>query len=119
MLTWHGTHNIHSQVLESPLTVKPIIWLNRSIGNISRLMTRKCYEIIESRFAWDSLIRFDSSHEFLQELSFWSKNLDMYNCRFMKDYSKSIAILCTDASSVAAGAVCQLSGTHKYFHSNF
>ncbi|XP_065922605.1 integrase/recombinase xerD homolog isoform X6 [Magallana gigas] len=79
------------------------------IGNISRLMTRKCYEIIESRFAWDSLIRFDSSHEFLQELSFWSKNLDMYNCRFMKDYSKSIAILCTDASSVAAGAVCQLS----------
>ncbi|XP_052715456.1 uncharacterized protein LOC128188443 isoform X2 [Crassostrea angulata] len=89
------------------------------IGNISRLMTRKCYEIIESRFAWDSLIRFDSSHEFLQELSFWSKNLDMYNCRFMKDYSKSIAILCTDASSVAAGAVCQLSGTHKYFHSNF
>lgn len=30
MLTWHGTHNIHSQVLESPLTVKPIIWLNRS-----------------------------------------------------------------------------------------
>lgn len=96
-----------------------VISMGPVIGNISRLMTRKCYEIIESRFAWDSLIRFDSSHEFLQELSFWSKNLDMYNCRFMKDYSKSIAILCTDASSVAAGAVCQLSGTHKYFHSNF
>ncbi|XP_065922599.1 integrase/recombinase xerD homolog isoform X4 [Magallana gigas] len=86
-----------------------VISMGPVIGNISRLMTRKCYEIIESRFAWDSLIRFDSSHEFLQELSFWSKNLDMYNCRFMKDYSKSIAILCTDASSVAAGAVCQLS----------
>jgi hypothetical protein len=37
----------------------------------------------------------------------------------MNDYSRTFAILCTDASSVAAGGVCQLSGTHQYFHSNF
>lgn len=96
-----------------------VISMGPVIGNISRLMTRKCYEVIESRFAWDSLIRFDSSHEFLQELLFWSKNLETYNCRFMKEYSKSFVILCTDASSVAAGAVCELSGTQQYFHSNF
>lgn len=27
--------------------------------------------------------------------------------------------ICTDASSVSAGAVCELSGTQQYFHSNF
>lgn len=37
----------------------------------------------------------------------------------MKEYSKSFAFLCTDASSVAAGAVFQLSDIQQYFHSNF
>lgn len=47
-----------------------VISMEPVIGNISRLMTRTCYEVIESRFAWDSLIRFNSLHEFLQELLF-------------------------------------------------
>lgn len=96
-----------------------IISMGPVIGNVSRLMTRKCYELIESRFSWDSLIKFDSLHGFITELVFWSNNLENYNCRYMNGYSKTYAILCTDASSVAAGAVCHLSGTQQFFHSNF
>lgn len=42
-----------------------VIFMGLVIGNISRFMIRKCYEIIEFWFVWDSWIRFDSLYEFL------------------------------------------------------
>ena len=42
-----------------------IISMGPVIGNVSRLMTRQCYMLIESRYSWNSFLKFDSSHLFL------------------------------------------------------
>ena len=77
-----------------------IISMGPVIGNVSRLMTRQCYMLIESRYSWDSFLKFDSSHLFLQELVFWSTHLHDLNNRVLNSYSKTHAIVCSDASSV-------------------
>ena len=61
-----------------------IISMGPVIGNVSRLMTRQCYMLIESRYSWDSFLKFDSSHLFLQELVFWSTHLHDLNNRVFK-----------------------------------
>ena len=89
------------------------------IGNVSRLMTRQCYILIESKYSWDSFLKFDSSHLFLQEFVFWCTNLFNPNNRVLNFYSKRHPIVCSDASSLAAGAICFFDNEDQYSHSNF
>jgi hypothetical protein len=96
-----------------------IISMGSVVGNVTRLMTRHCYMLIESRASWDNFLKFDSSHEFVRELVLWLSNLKVLNNRFLKSYSMTHAIVCSGASSVAAGAICSFENEEHYFHSIF
>lgn len=81
-----------------------IISMSPVIGNISRLMTRYCYLIIESRSAWDSLLQIIDSDQVKDELVFWRENAVKLNCKYLAKYSCSSVIIYSDASDTAAGA---------------
>ena len=53
-----------------------------------------------------------------RELNFWLLNLTLLNSRCLKHYSRSDAIVFSDASSVAAGAIC-VKYDQKVFHQMF
>ena len=50
---------------------------------------------------------------------FWSTHLHDLNNRVLNSYSKTHAIVCLDASSEAAGAICSFDNEDQYFYSNF
>ena len=81
-------------------------------------MTRNCYRLIENRHDWDSCLFIENPDIILSELNFWLENLTSLNVRQMNDYSKSEILICSDASDIAAGAVC-VSHNEKYFHQMF
>jgi hypothetical protein len=81
-----------------------IISMSPVIGNISRLMTRYCYMIIETRSAWGSLLEIIHSDQVKAELVFWQENIIKLNRKYLADYSCSSVVNYSDASDIAAGA---------------
>jgi hypothetical protein len=81
-----------------------IISMSPVIGNISRLMTRYCYMIIETRSAWDSLLEIIHSDQVKAELVFWQENIVKLNRKYLAGYSCSSVVIYSDASDIAAGA---------------
>lgn len=92
-----------------------IISMSPVIGNISRLMTRYCYMIIETRSAWDSLLEIIHSDQVKAELVFWQENIVKLNRKYLAGYSCSSVVIYSDASDIAAGA-CTVELKSKNFH---
>jgi hypothetical protein len=69
-----------------------IISMSPVIGNISRLMTRYCYMITETRSAWDSLLEIIHSDQVKAELVFWQENIVKLNRKYLAGYSCSSVV---------------------------
>ena len=95
-----------------------VISLSPVIGNVCRLMTRHCYKAIESRLSWDGPLVCENIECVLNELDFWITYISKLNVKHMHRYSSSDVLICSDASSVAAGAVC-IEHDKKVFHQMF
>ncbi|CAC5425029.1 unnamed protein product [Mytilus coruscus] len=81
-----------------------IISMNPVIGNVARIMSMFCYVEIESRIGWDIPITGYKPVEVLSELKFLLENVTMINYRKLSHYSKSSAVIYSEASNIAAGA---------------
>ena len=92
-----------------------IISMSPVIGNISRLMTRYSYMCIESRITWDSILNMTFPDLVYDEFLFWLENIIKINFKKLDFYSKSTAIVFSDASNVACGAYT-IDIDHNIFH---
>ena len=92
-----------------------IISLFPVMGNIVRLMTRRCHVAIESRSSWDRDLNVSVIDSIIPELTFWRQNLRSYNSRHMKSYCKKNVVIYSDASNVA-GAAYTLGFNGMIFH---
>ena len=81
-----------------------IISMSPVISNVTRLLTRYCYILIESRSAWDSVLKIDRPEEILNEINFWLQNVRFLNSRSLVNYSRSSVVIYSDASAIGAGA---------------
>lgn len=81
-----------------------IISLSPVLGNITRLMTRFCYIVIESRTTWDSLLSVCYPKEVVDEILFWKHNVEKLNLKVLANYSIASVMIFSDASCIAAGA---------------
>ena len=61
--------------------VGKVISMMPVIGNIARLMTRRCYVIIEQRESWDSVLSLENGDFCITELNYWRQNIDTLNLR--------------------------------------
>ena len=71
-----------------------------AMGPISRLLTRQMCLVIESRSAWDHILRF--SPVLLEELRFWYNNIDSFNGYSLRPLFDSSTVF-SDANDVAFG----------------
>ena len=55
--------------------VGKIISLMPVVGNVSRLMTRNLYLIIQRRKSWDSLLNIKDEQNVIDEIFFWKNQL--------------------------------------------
>ena len=92
-----------------------IISMSPVMGNVVRLMTRRCYKAIESRSALDKVLMLDAVQFFTPELHFWSINLEKYNRKHLKAQFKKDIVVYSDASNVA-GAAFTVELNEKIFH---
>ena len=92
-----------------------IISLSPVFGNVTRLMTRYCYMVIETREGWDKLLLLNYSEEVKRELTFWQENVCKSNFRRLAPYSPSSVVIYSDASNVACG-VYSVEIENKIFH---
>ena len=74
------------------------------LGNVTRLMSRNMYEIINSRVSWDYGMNVASHSGLLNELKFWNSNIDSLNYSKLIKYQKTHKIVYSNASQVALGA---------------
>lgn len=81
-----------------------IISLSPVVGTVTRLMTRYCYMVIETREGWDKLLLLNYSEEVKREHKFWQENVCKSNSRRLASYSPSSVVIYSDASNVACGA---------------
>ena len=107
-------HYITHSLLSSPYTtarklakfVGMIISMKFVIGDIVNLKTRFCYQLIESRIAWDSPIKLFVNNEAIDEVFFWKHNLSNLNVKHIKADNRINDILVhSDASNNALGVV--------------
>ncbi|CAC5368319.1 unnamed protein product [Mytilus coruscus] len=93
-----------------------IISMSPVLGNVTRIITRQLYKLIESRSTWDTIFRM-TDQEIIGELMFWRKNVHSLNFKHLSEYKIPSVIMYSDASNFAAGAysACQLDNTvfHK------
>ena len=87
-----------------------IISLSPSIGNISRLMTRQLYRVINQRTNWDTHFSIAEDYLLLNELDFWQQNVrKLDGSRHFDDTDRNVSIkIQSDASSYAIAAVLEL-----------
>ena len=98
--------------------VGKVISMMPVIGNIARLMTRRCYVIIENRTSWDSVVCIESSDFCITELNFWRKNIDFLNVKKLGGYRCPDTLVFSDASNVACGSYV-VKANNLVFHSNW
>ena len=78
-----------------------IISLSCGFGNITRLLSRRCYAAIEQRSSWDEMICL--SQDVTYELQFWLNNVDSMNGRRMVPKSSAVGVVFSDASASGFG----------------
>ena len=82
-----------------------IISLYPVVGNVTRLMTRYIYSVINESSFWDNSIDISNNSSAVQELNFWLENIDSLNlnkclCKIAKPTE---VIGFSDASNIAGG----------------
>ena len=58
--------------------VGQIISLTLCVGDVTRIMTRSLYAVVNTKVSWNSTI--ELSKEAYAELVFWNQNVDSLNC---------------------------------------
>ena len=59
--------------------VGQIISLTPCVGDVTRIMTRSLYAVVNTKVSWNSTVKL--SKEAYAELVFWNQNVDSLNCR--------------------------------------
>ena len=59
--------------------VGQIISLTPCVGDVTRIMTRSLYAVVNTKVTWNSTVVL--TKEACSELVFWSQNVDCLNCR--------------------------------------
>ena len=72
------------------------------VVNVSSLMTRQIYLVIESRTCWDRMLIISLTEAVRSELTFWLGNLRKLNFKQFCQDSFSHILVYSDASDVAA-----------------
>ena len=98
--------------------VGKVISMMPVIGNIARLLTRRCYVIIENRVSWDSVLCLDRSDFCITELNFWRKNIEFLNVKKLGGYSRPDTLVFSDASDIACGSFV-VKASNSVFHNNW
>ena len=93
-----------------------IISLSSFVGNVSRLMSRNLFAVINTVPTWNSFVR--PSSEALDELNFWKSNVAVLNGIPIRPVRhKPLKIVYSDASGSACGRFIEFKG--KVFHQNW
>lgn len=93
-----------------------IISLGPCVGNVSRLMSRNLFAVINTAPTWNSYVRLSS--EALAELVFWKSNAASLNgIPIWSVRHKPSKIVYSDASGSACGGFIEFEG--KMFHQNW
>ena len=87
-----------AQVTGKLMSLSPVL------GDVTRLMTRCYYMVIEARITWDRNLCLTLIQEVLRELLFWRDNVRNINFRLLANYSPPIVIVYYYASNIACGA---------------
>ncbi|XP_033746032.1 uncharacterized protein LOC117331431 [Pecten maximus] len=75
------------------------------LGNITRLMSRYLYRLVEKRSSWDSAFVIDKDNECWSEMKFWLSNVNSLNLKYISNrIQKSKCVVYSDASSHSCGA---------------
>lgn len=93
-----------------------IISLSSCVGNVSRLMSRNLFAVINTVPTWNSFVR--PSSEALDELNFWKSNVALLNgIPIWPVRHKPLKIVYSDASGSPCGRFIEFKG--KVFHQNW
>ena len=93
-----------------------IISLAACVGNVTRIMTRSLYEVLDSKVSWYSRVKLTDLA--MQEILFWKHNAQSLNGRpAWVTETKLSKIVYSDASDHACGAFVQSEG--KLFQQNW
>ena len=93
-----------------------IISLRSCVGDVSRLMSRNLFAVINTAPTWNSYVRLSS--EALAELNFWKSNVASLNgIPIWPIRHKPSKIVYSDASGSACGSFIEFEG--KMFHQNW
>ena len=93
-----------------------IISLGNCVGNVTRLMTRNTFAVVNSATNWNSLVSL--TPECVEELNFWKDNIVHINgVPLWPIKRKPTKIVYSDASNSACGSYIQLED--KIFHQNW
>lgn len=93
-----------------------IISLSNCVGNVTRLMSRNLYSLINSASAWSDYVQLNG--EAVIELKFWQENLCKCNgIPIWPVKRRPTRIVYSDASSVGCGSVIAIEG--KVFQQNW
>ena len=93
-----------------------IISLGNCVGNVSRLMTRNLFAVINSAPTWNACVHLSS--EALSELNFWKSNVASLNgIPIWPLVRKPSKIVYSDASASACASFIEFEG--KIFHQNW
>lgn len=85
------------------------------MGNIVRLMTRRCHVAIDKRVSWDKKLDKTALDSIVSEIIFWKRYLRSYNCKYLHNTSKKNVVIYSDASDIAAAAYT-VEVNEKVFH---
>ena len=80
-----------------------IISMTSAIGPLTNLLTRNMYFFINEKFSWDK--KHALNDEVLNELKFWSKNVNIYNGFNIRKDSAISKVVYSDASKHSFGGV--------------
>ena len=98
--------------------VGKIILMMPVIVNIARLMTRRCYVVIENRLSSDSTVCLESNKFCINELHVWRQNIDLSNVKKFLGYMCPDTLVFSDASDIPCGSYV-VNGNNSVFHINW
>lgn len=97
-------------------TVGKIISFSSCIGNVTRLMSRNLYTVINSSTSWNGFVRLNK--QAINELEFWKNNVSKLNgIPLWPSKQKPSRIVYSDASNVACGSFITIQ--NKVFQQNW
>ena len=109
-----GCSTVNARTLAA--VVGQIISLTPCVGDVTRIMTRSLYAVVNTKVSWNSTV--ELSKEAYTELVFWNQNVDSLNCRSPWLLPCIPAkFVYSDASDHACGSFIQNEG--KVFHQNW